>query len=253
MRSPSDISEALLLRSVDYGDADRIVTLLTQRFGKTAAIARAARRSKKRFGAALQPLALLSVQIARGRGPLDVLQQAVVTRPFPGLLRDLARMQAGFTALELLRELSPEHEPDASVFATAVALLGALDAAQGDEPERLLLCFTARLLALVGFSPRLDRCGQCGKPAEPARSALFDARLGHLVCRACGGAAHRLAGATRLALMRAAGAEFIAVAREPWPAAELGQAHAALRACVEHRIGRPLRTASMLSTRLEES
>jgi DNA repair protein RecO (recombination protein O) len=251
VRSPSEISQALLLRSVDYGDADRVVTLLTQRFGKRAFIARAARRSKKRFGSALQPLALLSVQIARGRGALDVLQRAEVVRPFPRLLRDLGRMQAGFSALELLRELSPEQEPDAAVFATAVALLGALDAAQGDEPERLLLCFEARLLALCGLSPRLDRCGLCGKPAEPARSGLFDPRLGHLVCRACGGASHRLASATRLALMRAAGPDFIAVAQGEWSGGELGPARAALRDFIEQRIGRPLRTPSMLFTRVE--
>jgi DNA repair protein RecO (recombination protein O) len=252
VRSPSEISQALLLRSVDYGDADRVVTLLTQRFGKCAYIARAARRSKKRFGSALQPLALLSVQVARGRGPLEVLQRAEVQRPFPRLLSDLGRMQAGFSALELVRELSPEHEPDPAVFATAVAMLAALDAACDDEPERLLLCFTARLLALCGFSPRLDRCGQCGKPAEPTRSALFDPRLGHLVCRACGGAAHRLAARSRLALMRAAGPDFGAVAQEPWAGAELGLARAALRDFIEQRIGRPLRAASMLSTRSEE-
>jgi len=252
VRSPSEISHALLLRSVDYGDADRVVTLLTQRFGKSAFIARAARRSKKRFGSALQPLALLSVQIGRGRGSLDVLQRAEVARPFPRLLSDLGRMQAGFSALELLRELSPEHEPDPAVFTTAVAVLSALDAAQGDEPERLLLCFEARLLALCGLAPRLDRCGLCSKQADPARSALFDPRLGHLVCRACGGASHRLSAASRLALMRAAGPDFIAVAQAEWPRSELGPAQAALRDFVEQRIGRPLRTASMLSPRLEE-
>jgi DNA repair protein RecO (recombination protein O) len=251
VRSRTEISEALLLRSVDYGDADRIVTLLTQRLGKAAFIARAARRSKKRFGASLQPLALLSVQVGPGRGPLGVLERAEVTRAFPRVLSNLARLHAGFAALELLRELSPEHEPDHAVFATAVAFLGALDAGE-IEPERALLCFEARLIALCGFAPRLDRCGLCGKLADPPRAALFDPRLGHLVCRACGGAPYRLSGSLRARLVRAAGPEWIDAARGEWQASELGEARAALREFVEQRIGRELKAGSLLPAPAEE-
>jgi DNA repair protein RecO (recombination protein O) len=251
VRSPSEITEALLLRSVDYRDADRVVTLLTQRFGKAAFIARAARRSRKRFGSSLQPLALLSVQVGSGRGALGVLAEAQVTRAFPRVLADLGRMHAAFAALELLRELTVEHEPDDAVFTTAVALLAALDEGVA-EPQSVLLCFTARLLALTGFSPRLDRCGLCGKQADAARAALFDARLGHLTCRACGGAPARLSGATRTRLMRAAGADWIGAARFGWPRAELGEARAALREFIEQRIGRELKAASLLPAAAEE-
>lgn len=215
-------------------------------------MARAARRSKKRFGGALQPLSLLSVQTTAGRGALAQLVQAEVTRAFPRVLSDLGRLHAGFAGLELLRELCPEHEPDDSVFSTAVALLGALDAGQADA-ERLLLCFESRLLALCGFAPRLDRCGQCDKHAEPARAALFDPRLGHLVCRACGGASYRLAGAVRSTLMRAAGAEWIAAAADDWKQSDLADARSALRTFIEQRIGRPLKAASLLATAPEKS
>jgi DNA repair protein RecO (recombination protein O) len=251
VRSRTEISEALLLRSVDYGDADRVVTLLTQRLGKAGFIARAARRSKKRFGASLQPLALLSVQVGPGRGALGVIERAEVTRAFPRVLSDLARLHAGFAALELLRELSPEHEPDPAVFATAVALLGTLEDGES-EPEAALLCFEARLLALVGFSPRLDRCGLCSKSADAARAGLFDPRLGHLVCRACGGAPYRLSGAARARLLRAASAEWIDAARGEWKASELGETRAALREFVEQRIGRELKAGSLLPAMAEE-
>jgi DNA repair protein RecO (recombination protein O) len=240
-----------LLRSVDYGDADRIVTLLTHRFGKAAFIARGARRSKKRFGAALQPLALLGVQVGQGRGALGVLAEAQVTRAFPRVLGDLARMHAGFAGLELLRELTAEREPEDAVFATAVALLAALELDES-APEHVLLCFEARLLGLTGFSPRLDRCGLCGKSADAGRAGLFDARLGHLTCRACGGAAQRLSGATRARLMRAAGPDWIAAARGEWPRAELGEARAALREFVEQRIGHELKAGALLPAAAEE-
>jgi DNA repair protein RecO (recombination protein O) len=251
VRSRTEVTEALLLRSVDYGDADRVITLLTERFGKAAFIARAARRSKKRFGAALQPLSLLSVQIGPGRGALGLLMQAEVTRAFPRVLGDLARMHAGFAALELLRELSPEHEPDPAVFATAVALLDALEQGRADS-QSTLLCFEARLLGLCGFSPRLDRCGLCGKHADQARAGLFDPRLGHLVCRACGGAPYRLSGATRARLVRAAGPLWVDAAREQWLQPELAETRAALREFVEQRIGRELKAGSLLPSAAEE-
>jgi DNA repair protein RecO (recombination protein O) len=251
VRNRTELSEALLLRSVDYGDADRIVTLLTQRFGKAAFIARAARRSKKRFGGALSPLALLNVEVGLGKGALGALVQAQVTRAFPRVLGDLARMHAGFAALELLRELSPEHEPDPAVFATAVALLGELEAGAA-APACALVCFEARLLALTGFSPQLDRCGLCGKQADPERAALFDPRQGHLVCRACGGGPHRLSGAARMRLARSAGPDWIDAAREPWPPRDLAEARAALREFIEQRIGRELKAASLLPATLEE-
>jgi DNA repair protein RecO (recombination protein O) len=245
VHSRTESTEALLLRSVDYGDADRVVTLLTQRFGKAAFIARAARRSKKRFGASLQPLSLLSVQIAPGRGSLGVLVQAEVARAFPRVLRDLPRMHAGFAALELLRELSPEQAPDPAVFASAVALLGALELDQ-TVAECALLCFEAHLLGLCGFSPRLDRCGLCDKQADVARAALFDPRLGHVVCRDCGGARYRLSGAARSRLSSAAGPRWLEASRGEWKPSELGDVRAALREFVEQRIGRELKAGALL-------
>jgi DNA repair protein RecO (recombination protein O) len=244
MPGRTEVSEALLLRSVDYADADRIVTLLTSRMGKASFIARGARRSKRRFGGALEPFVLLGVELRGGSGQLGTLLQAHPTRAFPRILADLRRIGAGFAALELLRELSAEHEPDPAVFATALELLAALDA-EDSGPERVLLCFEVRLLALVGFAPRLDACGRCGKRPAPGQAALFDTRLGHLVCRGCGGAAHRLGAVVRAQLGRALGPAWRAAAAEACPAPELGQAREALRSFVEQRIGRALAAAAL--------
>jgi DNA repair protein RecO (recombination protein O) len=239
----SQHSQAFLLRSVDYADADRIVTLLTSSFGKLSCIARNARRSRKRFGGALEPLALLDVELRQGQGQLATLLSAHVARAFPRILAELPRMSAGFAALELLRELSAEHQPDPGVFATALELLGALDAAQV-APEQLLLCFEVRLLGQLGFAPRLDQCGQCGKRPRDGQAVLFDPRLGHLSCRGCGGAQHRLSGLVRGELQRAGGPRWVEAAASAWPARELSQAREALRAFVEHRIGRSLGAAA---------
>ena len=245
MRSRTVVTQALLLRSVDYADADRIVTLLTSRFGKASFIARGARRSKKRFGGSLQPFGLLDVVVTEGATELESLVQAQLSRPFPRILSDLARMGAGFAALELLRELTAEHQPDSTVFATALSLLAALDAEEV-APEPVLLCFQLRLLALLGFAPRLGQCGLCGKRPAAAQAGCFDPRLGTLVCKDCGGAPHRLSGSVRGQLMAATGADWVRVAALAWPERQLAETRDALRGFVEQRIGRKLSAAFML-------
>jgi DNA repair protein RecO (recombination protein O) len=245
VRHRTDTCQALLLRAVDYAEADRIVTLLTDRFGKLSLIARSARRSKKRFGAALQPLCLLDVELSGADVELGSLREARVARGFPGILGDLGRMGAGFAALELVRELTAERQADGEVFEVAVLLLAALDA-ERVPASRLLLCFEVRLLALLGFAPQLGECGLCGRRPAPGRAALFDPRHGHLVCRQCGGAAHRLGGELRMALLRAASPDWIGAAERELDEIEVRNAHHALRLFAEHRIGKALQADSLL-------
>jgi DNA repair protein RecO len=154
--------DALVLRSVDYGEADRIVTLLTRRHGKLAALARSARKSKRRFAGALEGFALLDAELAIGSGDLSHLQSARVTRAFPRLLGDLERLSAAGALLRLCRDLLPERSPDAEVFDALVSMLEALDRADV-PPAALQVAFEIRLLALTGFAPLLAACGRCGK------------------------------------------------------------------------------------------
>jgi DNA repair protein RecO (recombination protein O) len=243
----TESTDALLLRAVDYAESDRIVTLLTSRFGKASFIARGARRSKKRFGGALQPLHLLRVELSKGKGELGSLLQAQITRSFPRILTDLGRMGAGFAATEWVRELLPEHEVELAVWEACSGLLAALEAPRA-SPSRLLLCFEVRLLTLLGFAPQLEHCGLCGREPAPAQGAAFDAREGYLVCQRCGGAPHYLGGGLRSGLIAAAGAEWLAAADETWQKSQVQQAHAALRALAEHRIGKALDADGLLQT-----
>lgn len=238
-------TDALLLRAVDYAEADRIVTLLTRSGGKQSFIARGARRSRKRFGGALQPFVLLRVELQAGRSALGTLAHAQVQRPFLRLLSDLRRMGAGFVALELVRELSAEHEPDAQVFETTLALLTALDVDPCD-PDALLTCFGMRLLCLLGFAPQLSRCGVCGRTAGPSQSTTFDAREGHLVCQPCGGAPVQLGAALRGRLLQAQGEGWRSAAEPGWAGDERGLGMRVLTQFAEHRIGRPLQAGALL-------
>ena len=112
MSDSTQRTRAFLLRSVDYGESDRVLTLLSEERGKIAAIARGARSSRKRFGGALEPFALLEVSLARGRGSLPRLAEASLLRAYAGLSRSLGRVGAAGFALELSGEVLPEHQLD---------------------------------------------------------------------------------------------------------------------------------------------
>jgi DNA repair protein RecO (recombination protein O) len=98
-------TDALLLRAVDYRDADRIVTLFTRELGVVSALARGAKGSRRRFSGVLEPYALLRVELEGGRGDLYTLKRAELAQVWSGVLGDFDRIQAGAAALRLVREL----------------------------------------------------------------------------------------------------------------------------------------------------
>jgi DNA repair protein RecO (recombination protein O) len=211
-------SEAIVLRSVDFGEADRIVTLLTKDLGKIAVIARNARKSQKRFGGALEPFAVMAAEVALGRGEVSRLASAALIRPFPSILGTLAKMQAGGRALELVRDAIPNGPVDARIFDVCVGVFAMLDGAETVREEHEL-AFVVRLASLLGFAPRVDRCVQCGAVAPPGKAALFDAQRSAIACRACGGAPIKLSGATRRILGALGTAGWKDLAHAPWPSA----------------------------------
>ena len=192
---------ALVLRAVDFGEADRVVTLLTREHGCVSAMARAARKSKRRFAGALEGFAVISVELTTGRGALCRLETARVTRVFPKLLTSLAALDAAGALLRLARELLPERAPEPEVFDCLVEAFEWLD--RGATPRSLQLCCEARMLALTGFAPMLSGCVSCAREPLPEQSALLSIVRGGLVCRACGGGPERIAGALRGALQDA--------------------------------------------------
>lgn len=222
----TQFTDALLLRAIDYRDADRIVTLLTADYGKVSLLARGARRSRKRFGGALEPYCVIRAEVGFGRGELGRLAQASVQRTFLGILRELGKMQLAGAALELVRKSTPMREPDQRLFRTTVQVLATIDAELARED--LLLAFQTRVLALAGLAPQLDVCGQCGRRAPEGQAARFDPTLGAIMCRACGGGPLHLSGPTRARLRSAVGTAW---AEQPhWTEREREQARRMLDA-----------------------
>lgn len=163
MTTATETTHAVLLRSVAYREADRIVTMLTEAHGKVSLIARSARASKRRFpGGALEPFGLVEIEMALGSGEIGRLASARLVRGFPRLLGSLACMREGGSGIELAREILPPREPDPRWLETMIRFFERLDEGAPEPGPEPRLAFELRLLALLGLTPRLDACGRCG-------------------------------------------------------------------------------------------
>jgi DNA repair protein RecO (recombination protein O) len=211
---------------VHYGEADVIVTLLTEEVGKIAALARGARKSARRFAAALEPMHTIRVTLDERPGAeLLGLREAVVMRPRAHLLNDLDRMNAAGQALRWVRAGSPIRTREPEVWAELEGLLERLEEPTSTLPPRThLLASGLRLLKHFGYGLELDACVRCGKPCDSSRGAYVDAGQGGLICQSCGGgrspAHHLVDAATRARLAAAASGKDGALAPDDTAIAE---------------------------------
>jgi DNA repair protein RecO (recombination protein O) len=201
-------TEALLVRNAPFGDADAMVTFFTAEKGTLSAVARSARRSRKRFPA-LEPMHLLRIGVAdRPGGDSAMLVESAIARPRLHLVASLDRMDAAGRALRWVRRAAPPHTPEPALWAEINDLLDRLDTPGPlPSPEALLAGTGLRLLAAIGWGLDLTACVRCGRACEPGTGAYVDPAEGGLVCRACGGARMLLGGERRARLIAAAEGE----------------------------------------------
>jgi DNA repair protein RecO (recombination protein O) len=202
-------TRAVVLRRVEYGESDLVVTLLTEELGRVSALARGARNSRKRFGGSLEPLHTLAVRIDdRPGAELCVLSESSIDVARTRLCVDLDKMQAAGRALGWVRRAAPPRTPEPEAWHVLIEFLDRLDHPEDDRAPGLHLTeLGLRLLGAVGWALELQRCVSCGKPCGDGRAAMVDASRGGLVCRGCGGGRLRLGGAARERMVRAARGE----------------------------------------------
>ena len=176
-RMPLYKEQGLVLRSVKLGEADKIVTVMTQGAGKVRAVGKGIRKTTSRFGARLEPLTHVSLMVYRGRGSLDTISQAEIISAFRPIREDLGLFAAGETMLEAVDKVAEEHERNVRLFLLLLSGLRALET-QPAEPEAVAESFLLKLLSLSGFHPSLTACAICGRP-EPSR---FASGQGGAVC-----------------------------------------------------------------------
>jgi len=199
-------TRALLLKRVEYGEADLVLTLFTERYGRVSALARGARKSTRRFSGALEPMHTLELGLEeRPKSELFMLREAQIAVPRGGLVESLSRLEAAGRALSWVRRAAPPRTPEPALWLAIEELLDRLATRDATlEPKRLLAAAGLRILTTLGWGLDLERCVRCGKECPPGQIALVDPTHGGLVCRACGGARVRLDGPTRARLAGAA-------------------------------------------------
>jgi DNA repair protein RecO (recombination protein O) len=176
---------AIVLKSRKWGEADRIVTFYTLRFGKVRGVARGARRMKSRFGCALEPFVHSDLNLfEKPNDHLYRITQADIREPMTGLREDLPRMSAAGRLVNLVAALTGENDACPNVFDALSAGLRTLEA--GEDVALTTLLFEIRLLGLSGFRPQLDPCAACAQP-RGAAAGRFSPVAGGLLCDRCGG------------------------------------------------------------------
>ena len=188
MGSRSYRTEAVVLRSLRFGEADRILHVLTRDRGRVGAIAKGARRTRSRFGARLEPFSHVDVHLHEGRGELATVTQVDLVRSHQALALDPYRLAIGSIGVEAVLRLFIEHDANPKAFHAICRFLDVLDdlAAAGRRPDPahdpLALGFQLKLLWLAGYLPHIGSCAGCGSE-EPL--VAFSAPAGGGVCGRC--------------------------------------------------------------------
>ena len=160
-------TEAIVLKSMKYGETSMIISLYTKQFGKISGIVKGARQSKSKFGSALQPMSYVSIVLyKKDSREIQTVTQCDTLKSFKHLSTDIEKMAIGMTMVELLRNVSHEEEENTRLFALIVDTLSAVNNAT-NSASNLLYHFELRLATLLGFQPRFDACISCRSPIEP--------------------------------------------------------------------------------------
>jgi DNA repair protein RecO (recombination protein O) len=195
-------TQALVVRTVEFGESDIIATLVTEGAGKVSAVVRGGRKGSRRGGGALEPVHTIAVLLEDKGGELATLKESRLVRLRTGVVSNLDALEAAGTALRWARHLFPPRTPEPLGWSVLIELLDALDAIDPEgaataSPRRELARAGLAMLAAVGYGLELEQCAVCGRPCPPERPACVDPARGGLVCRACGGATTVLPRETR--------------------------------------------------------
>ncbi|MCI0706817.1 MAG: DNA repair protein RecO [Ignavibacteriae bacterium] len=188
-------TDAIVLKSMRYRDTSKIVTFYTRRYGKIKAIAKGARDSKSKFGAALEPMTLSSLVIyKKEQRELQLVSQCDIVKPYKRIHSEMERMAVALSIVELINQLTHDEEENLALFLLLVKTLDCLE-----KSERMFeshfFAFEIRLALLFGFALHLENCISCGRKLElnGAKTAyILDLSKGGIYCPTCSATAGKL-------------------------------------------------------------
>ena len=175
-------TEAIVLRSLRYGEADRILHIYTPGRGRLSAIAKGVRKARSRFGGRLESYFRLDLVLYEGRGDLLTVTSAETVAAHARLREDAAALDGAARACEAVARVFDDGEPHAGVYHLLANELALLDADPARAGRANALAFRLKLLLAAGFAPQLAACAACG---EREHLVGFSGAAGGVVCAAC--------------------------------------------------------------------
>jgi DNA repair protein RecO (recombination protein O) len=174
-------TEALILKRIDLGEADRILTLLTPHFGKIRVVAKGVRRMPSRLAGHVELFTRSQMLLAKARN-LDIVTQSETVDAYRPLHEDLARIAQASYAAELLDALTPDSLENYPVYKLSVDAFALVSS----EPSaaRVLRWFEMQLLGYMGYAPELQSCVVCRGEIAPTQNAFSPAQ-GGVICGSC--------------------------------------------------------------------
>lgn len=170
--------QAVVLGSHKFGEADKVIILLTAEHGKIRAVAKGIRKTKSSIGARLEPMSHVDISLRSGRD-LDTVDQVKLLSPHSNIRNDFNRLRQGLAMVEAMNKVTPDRDPVPHLYDLLTRALKALN----DRPAPLMLgAFFWRLLAIEGHSPQLHECVACGG-TDGLHS--FDVVEGGVHCASC--------------------------------------------------------------------
>jgi DNA repair protein RecO (recombination protein O) len=175
---------AVVLRTFDYGESDRIVTFFSADFGKIKGIAKGARRSRRRFPNTLEPFSCATILFTRrDDATLVFLENSDMIDHYTGIRADLERTLLASYLIDLADQFTMEGKVNRDLFALIRDFLKLIEG--GQASDALMRIFEMRLLKHSGYEPILDRCTVCQRPIADVQACRFDAHAGGIHCSSC--------------------------------------------------------------------
>ena len=239
-------TDAIVLSRFDFGEADRILTLITPGSGKLKAIAKGIRRPTSRIGGSLEPFAELNVALARGR-TFEVVTQVSVGHAWLNLRDSLESAATAWYLAELADRSLEERHAAEPIYTLLRHAYGLLDA--GMDPGRVARWYEMHLADELGMRPEVDRCAECDRMLEADERYRWWPQSGGVVCDRCPGPSHTLAGLSLdgLKLLKAYQRQDIeAIAALRLAESTEREVEAAMRDFIRHALEREARSLAFL-------
>jgi DNA repair protein RecO (recombination protein O) len=171
--------QGIVLRSFPFGEADKVVVLLSPNNGKLRTVAKGIRKTKSRFGGRLETFSHVDLVLYEGRN-LDTITQVEMIEPFHALRADLDRVMMATAMIEVADAVAQENESSVRLFLLLQRGLRTLDA--GPAHPDLISAYLLKAADTIGVAPALDRCAGCGRTEDLRR---FSFPAGGVLCERC--------------------------------------------------------------------